>query len=365
MRILILDSLEFSHLGWVTEPATQQRLVDSLERAEVEVAVAEVAGAGEVAALLAGVGSDTLIWPNVYCVRTEAGSRQTVWLADLLEARGVPIVGSPAPALRAMLHKDHCQARLAAAGVPIPRFTVVRERDAQTLADAVEAAELGWPVVVKPTSTAGSVGISMAGDLDGLAALVGRLLDDHGPRVLVEEFLPSADVTVAALPAGPETVVLPTWYEIADRDPGSSILDRRDRLRPWGDGKRMRAVEEAAVLEQIKAVAPRIVDELGIRDVTRFDGRLDRHGVLRVFDVNGMPALDYPDAVILRQVTTIWRDLDALAALDRLVCSLVASAADRCRLAIPRTVKAGALARRAASWGPGGGMMPRVAAPVN
>ncbi len=353
MKVLILDSAGSSGLGWVTEPATQQILADSLERAGLDVAMAEVATSADLDEVFRGLSADTLVWPNAYHVRAGVGSDDREWLADLLEARGMPFVGSPAAALRAMLHKDDCQARLAAAGIPIARFAAVGSGDPAAILGAFEAAGLSWPVVVKPTSAAGSLGISVAGGVEDLTARVNDVLERFGSQAIIEEYLPSADITVGVLIDGTETALLPTWYQINGRQPagpslGRGILDRRDRLQPWGGAKQMRQIREPRILEQIEAAVPRVARTLGIRDVTRIDGRLDARGVLRIFDVNGMPALDYPDAVILRQVMTIWDGMDALAALDRLACTLVASAAERYGLEAPDGVAANAFSGRAA-----------------
>lgn len=347
MKVLILNSTGYSRLGWATGPASQKTLADLLAAAGLDGAIAEVETTADLDELLDGLDDDTLVWPNAYHVRVRAGSDETAWLADALEARGVPFVGSPAPALRAMLHKDECQARLAAAGIPIPRFTVVTERDPGVVRAAFETADLSWPVVVKPTSTAGSHGVSRVFGLEDLAAQVGQIFDRHGPRAIIEEYLPSADLTVGVLTPGTSpqwnaqgsgTVLLPTWYEIEDREPG--ILDLETRLIPWGGLKRMRVVAEPRVLEQVETIIPRVVSELGIRDVTRIDGRIDDHGVLRIFDVNGMPGMEYPESVMLHQAMAIWGETDGLPTLGRLVCTVAASAAERYGLEAPNALAA-------------------------
>ena len=347
MKTLILSSTGFTGIGWVAEPVTQQALADALARVGMEVAIAEVASTADLDPLLRALPRDTLVWANGYYVRTGAGE-ETEWLADILEAEGVPFVGPPAATLRAVLHKDDCQARLAAAGIPIPRFAVVRTRDPEVIRDVFQATGLSWPVVVKPTSAAGSLGIGLAADAESLAARVGHNLDRHGPRVMIEEYLPGNDITVGVFRRGPETYLLPTWYEMLDRRPGRGILDRLDRLRPWGGPKQMRIVEDPHVLEQVGTIIPRAVEELDVRDVTRIDGRLDERGVLRIFDVNGMPALDVPGAVLLRQVMTIRKGTDAAAALDRVVSTLIASAAERYGLETPAAVAARSFSHRTA-----------------
>ena len=87
---------------------------------------------------------------------------------------------------------------MAAHGVPSARFTLAR-----TLAEALSAAErLGFPVVLKPRSLAGSAGVTLAHDKDDLIHRF-RTVEDarystlpHLPGVLVEECLRGPEISV-------------------------------------------------------------------------------------------------------------------------------------------------------------------------
>jgi D-alanine-D-alanine ligase-like ATP-grasp enzyme len=336
LKILVVDSDGFDGLGWFTDSRSLEIFSRVLEPVGVVVEHVSVASADElelVARHAAAAGA--LIWPNAYHVRAALDSPEARPLTEVLETAGAAYVGSPTPALETVLHKELCQARLAAAGIPVPRFAVVTEAEPRTLEAALGDAGLAFPVVVKPTAEAGSLGISVASDLATLAERVGSVLDRHGPKAIVEEYLESCDLTVGVFPHPRGSLLLPTWYQLADRTPGPKILDRRARLMPWGGRKKMRRVTEPAVLAQVESLVPRAVRELGIRDVTRVDGRLDPRGRLRIFDVNGMPGLEYPESVILQQVAKLRGDLDGLEALERLACTIVASAAARHGLDAP------------------------------
>lgn len=72
---------------------------------------------------------------------------QALAVADALQARGIPVVNPPAT-IRTCGDKWRTSLALADAGVPTPDTRVAFDRDA-----ALEAAdELGYPVVVKPTT---------------------------------------------------------------------------------------------------------------------------------------------------------------------------------------------------------------------
>lgn len=340
MKVSILSVTGYSRLGWASEPRTQAELAESLARVGVEVELTEARTAEDVARALARSGRDTLVWPNAYHVCAREGSEETRWLVELLEERGARIIGPSAAALRTVLDKHACQSRLAAAEVPVPRFTTVTERGVEAARAALMAADLSFPVVVKPTSMWDSIGVAQVFDVEGLAAHVDRIFDLYGSRALVEEYLPSKDLTIGLCFRGGEPVVMSGWYEMTDRD---GILEHAVRNMPWGGPKRLRRVDERAIVEQARVIVPRAAAALGIRDFTRVDGRLDARGRLRIFDVNGMPSLDYPHTVTLRLVTTVCGGMETRVAMDRLVATIVASAAARHGLEVPQSVASNVL----------------------
>lgn len=116
-------------------------------------------------------------------------------------ALGLP-ANSPAD-LAAVRDKGTQRARLASAGARVPRFTV---------ADTVEevlaaAAETGYPVVVKPVTGSGSLGVRLCADPEQTArharAVLFRESDERGRpvprRVTVEEFVSGGEYSVEVL----------------------------------------------------------------------------------------------------------------------------------------------------------------------
>jgi argininosuccinate lyase len=109
--------------------------------------------------------------------------------AAVAAALGLP--GAKAEAITACRDKARQRATLAAAGVPGPGFRAVESVD-----DAVAAADdLGLPVVLKPVSGSGSIGVRLCKDADEVAghaaALLSQAVNERGTpvpgRLLVEE----------------------------------------------------------------------------------------------------------------------------------------------------------------------------------
>jgi len=121
---------------------------------------------------------------------------------------------NPPEAVAATRDKALMRRALGSAGVPQPEFRLV-STDEQV---AAAVAAIGPPVVVKPVSLSGSRGViradSVAGAIDA-ARWVRKILaeagEDAGSPVLVERFVPGAEVAVEALLRGGQLEVLATF----------------------------------------------------------------------------------------------------------------------------------------------------------
>jgi biotin carboxylase len=115
-------------------------------------------------------------------------------------ARKLGLPGAPPEVVATCRDKQAQRTRLRQAGVGIPAF-----RPASSVGQAVRAAEeLGFPVVVKPVSGTGSVGVKLCADGDGVAlhadALLKQERNERGmaipQRILVEELATGPEYSV-------------------------------------------------------------------------------------------------------------------------------------------------------------------------
>jgi hypothetical protein len=134
------------------------------------------------------------------------GDRPTVIAARVAQQLSLP--GHPPDAAAAAGHKLRTRERLRAAGLPVPPFQCVPlSSDARTL-----AAEVPFPVVIKPLALSGSRGVMRADDPAGLVAAFDRLRallqapDTRAERiggkedsVLIEGFIEGREFAVEAL----------------------------------------------------------------------------------------------------------------------------------------------------------------------
>ena len=115
-------------------------------------------------------------------------------LQTLLEEMRIPYTGSPPEACRYGMNKASSRLKWLAAGLPVPR------------AFSPDAAEMKFPLVVKPTSEGSSLGMSIVDSSAELAPAV-ETASSFGAGLLLEEYLPGPELTVGILEDRPLPVI--------------------------------------------------------------------------------------------------------------------------------------------------------------
>ncbi|WP_329391724.1 ATP-grasp domain-containing protein (plasmid) [Streptomyces sp. NBC_01351] len=165
-----------------------------------------------------------------------------------LAARTAAKLGLPGPdgdAVERCRSKDAQRSVHAAAGVPVPAFAAVTGA-----AEAAGAAErIGFPVVLKPVSGSGSVGVRLCADAAQARAWAERLLSDGSATVLVEEAV-----------SGPEFSVETFDGEVV------AVVAKHVGAEPYfvETGHDVPAPVPAATAAELGAVAVRAVGALGL-----------------------------------------------------------------------------------------------------
>jgi carbamoyl-phosphate synthase large subunit len=135
-------------------------------------------------------------------VIVQLGGQTPLGLARALEAAGVPVVGTPPAAIHLAEDRGEFGAVLAAAGLNAPRHGT-----AMSVAQALAvAAEIGYPVLVRPSYVLGGRGMEIVYDDATLEGYVRRATEASPEHpVLVDKFLDDAiEVDVDALYDGTE-----------------------------------------------------------------------------------------------------------------------------------------------------------------
>ncbi len=218
-------------------------------------------------------------------------------IQGLLEMAGVPYVGAGVLASAVSMDKEYMKVVFAAAGLPVGRRVIVRERDWQGVGLAPTAerkrvldaiGELGWPVFIKPARGGSSIGTSRAADIGELHAAI-ELARQHDPKILVEAAITGAEIECSVLEGrdgGPPDTSLPGLLAID----GEQFYDFETK---YFGATRMTipAPIPAADLEEIRRLAAAAFEAVSCEGLARVDFFYTPHGDIIVNEINTMPGM--------------------------------------------------------------------------
>ena len=216
-------------------------------------------------------------------------------LQGLLEMTGTRYAGAGVFASAAGMDKEYMKLIVAARGLPVGRYVVVRDRDWRSglgerkrILD--EIAELGWPVFVKPARGGSSIGISRARSLEELDEAVAAALA-HDPKVLVEAAVDGIEVECAVLEGvdgGPTEASVPGQVLV---DPRSSFYDFAAKYAASGATMRIPAAIPPSAAESIRQLACAAFDAISCEGLARVDFFYSAAGDILVNEINTMPGM--------------------------------------------------------------------------
>jgi D-alanine--D-alanine ligase len=195
----------------------------------------------------------------------------------ILEALGLPYLGSPPLAMALCLDKPTCKRVLRDAGVPTPAF-------------AVDGPPRGarYPLFVKPAREGSSKGVhpgSRVRDRDELLAAIAHVHRTYRQPALVEAYVPGRELCTALLGES----LLPT-LEVTMPPRGFTVAADKEDL--WAClPVSCPAVLPDDVQRRLATLTRRACRVLGVRHMARLDFRWDGSGEPQLIDVNPLPTL--------------------------------------------------------------------------
>lgn len=228
-----------------------------------------------------------IIWSALYHISKKSDTigmseGEHTWLADILDAKGIPYIGPNAATMKALIHKTTTHRILEENQVSVPYHYQIDKEDALP--------DLDYPAFVKPSYESRSVGISDESVVHSKAALADRVAYIHSEfdqPALVEEYLPGAEYTVLMLGNGSHQEFLAGRVEVDPSLFGKYPILRSD-LRGVGATKIRLSHHHAEAAVHLTKAATRVLQCL---DHVRADMRLDGSGRLKIIEVNGIPGL--------------------------------------------------------------------------
>ncbi len=239
-----------------------RRLAESLRDQGVEVNVLDID-----ANLLPSLRDHApeIVIPLVHGAAGEDGS-----LADVLDALGVPFVGSTAVACRQAFDKAIAKGVASAHGLKVPYgfslpHGIFRDLGAPAVMDAI-VERLGLPLMVKPTRGGSALGATLVRSAAELPpAMVAAFA--YGDSAMLEQYVSGVEVAVSVVDLGQGPVAWPA----VEIQPRSGVYDYAAR---YTAGETEFFVPARITQEQEQACAKAAVtahEALGLRDWSRID----------------------------------------------------------------------------------------------
>jgi D-alanine-D-alanine ligase len=222
-----------------------------------------------------------------------SGRNRESQVPAILEMFGIPYTGSDALAMGISLDKTVAKILVDYHGLPTPKF--IEAHDAGDL----EALDLRFPVIVKPSEEGTSKGVtndSVAHDKASAVKRAEYVLKEYRQPALIEEFIMGQEFTIGvignedpeALP--PLQVIIKGETELGDEiyTQARVVNDEIDYLCP--------SPAPAALQDKMKKAAVEAYKILECRDFARIDYRVDKSGTPYFIECNPLPHLGLVDA---------------------------------------------------------------------
>ncbi len=223
------------------------------------------------------------------------GSSRESQIPAMLEMLQIPYLGSDPLSLGICLDKARAKEILAYHNMPTAPFSVVRSLQ------EFEDVRVRFPSIVKPLHEGSSKGVynsCLVRNIEELEREVRTTLETYNQPVLVEEFLPGREFTVAVMGNGDGVRILPiVEIAFAALPPGMNPIYSYEAKWVWDTtDKPLDIYDCPAKLDpslqgEIETLCKDTYRVLNCRDWSRIDVRLDSHGRPHIIEVNPLPGI--------------------------------------------------------------------------
>jgi D-alanine-D-alanine ligase len=211
-------------------------------------------------------------------------------LLELLDALGVPTVGSSAESARLAWAKPVAGSLVQSAGLPVPDSIVLshesfRELGAASVLDVVRQA-LEGDLVVKPASGGSAQGVTIVDDPAGLPRAMVEAFT-YADVAIVERRVRGTELAVGIVDTGEGPRALPP----VEIEPTHGVYSFDARYNAGETTFYAPSRLAASVLAEVEAAAVRVHEVLGLRDLSRIDFIVDASGTPWFLEANVLPGL--------------------------------------------------------------------------
>ena len=213
---------------------------------------------------------------DVVFLALHGGQGEDGTLQALLDMAGIRYTGSGHLASALAMDKELSKIILRAAGVGTPDWLMAPATKDEVLA------ELGLPVIVKPSKEGSSVGLTVVKRIEDLAPAIDEAFR-HDDEVMIETFIPGRELTVGML--GEEAL------PVGEIIPKHEIYDYECKYTAGMAEEVFPADIPAAVAEDAQRQAKLAYRALKLGGCPRVDFRMAADGSLYCLEVNTLPGM--------------------------------------------------------------------------
>ena len=210
------------------------------------------------------------------------GAGEDGTIQALLDLAGKPYTGSGLRASAVAMDKDLSKRLFVHAGVLTPAWRLYRRREGDRPDVAAVESVGGFPVIVKPNDEGSTFGLSVVADASALDPAFDEAMR-YSNEVLLEEFIPGRELTVAVLGDTPLPIV-----EIR---PKGGLYDYESKYTAGMSEYFCPADLPADLTRAIQQDAVRACRALDTAGVARADFRLPPDGPASCLEVNTIPGM--------------------------------------------------------------------------
>lgn len=285
MKVLILVGPASAIQGW-GNIETSKRLKKALEMNRHSAKIISVTDINDLNYVLKNYNYD-IVWSSLYRLSNNSKyvgiEEKNYWVADELEKRDIPYVGSGSATMKVLMNKAKTNQILKENLIAVP--------DQYLITSSSELPLIDFPFIVKPCYESESIGIDESSVVENYSELKKRveyIFNRFKQAALIEEYLPGDEYTVSVI-GNRDNAIFPIKNTITlgayNKYPVLTIKHKLDNHINF-------EFPNAQKSDELKTIAKKVVHALNCLDHIRIDIREDRKGQLKVIEVNGIPGLN-------------------------------------------------------------------------
>lgn len=211
------------------------------------------------------------------------------FIPSLLEANGIPYIGSDSYALSLTLNKYHTKLLAQKNHIPTPNAELIYLYDSDEII-LHKLQNLHCPLIIKPNYEGSSMGLFYAETLTDALAYIKQDLKIYNQEILCEEFIDGIEVTVPVIGNHAETKALGCveFY----RGDGNPIFIFESDDKHYKDIRCREVSLPEEITSLLKGYSVLLHRFIGCHDIDRVDYRITSDYHIYFLEMNPLPALD-------------------------------------------------------------------------